>query len=337
MTVFSQRSAFLSTEDCLLFPIHLNYIPVAGKIIVLSSETANWLVLNDDDVGMFELLVAGNSIGTMMSWAESTGGFERLKSILAQIMARKFASTNERPIRNIDRLKGAYFYLTNACNLRCSHCYMFSGQPTKDELTVHEWMSIIDEFADCGGEAVTFSGGEILTKQGWFSLIEYAHKKGISSTILTNGTLWTPAIIQNIMPFVAEVQVSVDGPAEYINSHTRGKGAFLKAIETAKMFAEAGVRTSIAMTPTVKTIDFFEEHFLEFFHKYVNGSGINVRISHKLLSGREVSMLMGEKKAEYESIARRLSNIIYPSSELRTFALGHQPNQVRTNCGFWGN
>lgn len=337
MVEYSLQSASLSTDDNLLFPIQLKYIPFADKVIVLSPETANWLVINNDDLPILKLLVEGERVGIVASYVHSTNDYERLKTLLAQIMARKFASTSERPTRKIDNsLKGAYFYLTNACNLHCSHCYMFSGKPSANELLESEWITLIDDFADFGGSAITFSGGEILAKRGWFRLVEHAHKKGISSTILTNGTLWTYEVIQKIAPFVAEVQISVDGPTEDINSRTRGEGAFLKAIETAKLFSSIGVRTSIAMTPTIDTVNYFEEHFLDFFQKYINGSGINIRIGHKLLSGREVNMLLDDEKLKYESITRRLSNMIYPSSEIRSFALGHQPNQVQANCGFGG-
>lgn len=334
---YERHSASFLVSDRLFFPPLLKYISVSDKVIVLSPETANWLILDNEEIEILKYLIAGKSIGDVASWARNNSFFEKLKSLLSQIMARRFASKNEQMIPLIDNsLKGAYFYLTNACNLQCSHCYMFSGSAANDELSINEWLLLIDDFSSLGGKAITFSGGEVLAKRGWFQLIEHAYAKGISSTILTNGTMWTETSIQKVAPFVAEIQISIDGPTEEVNSRTRGTGFFLKAIETAKSFAAVGVRTSIAMTPTIDTINLFEEHFKDFFNKYISGNKINVKISHKLLLGRDGVVLSDDEKIEYESVARRLANMIYPTSALRSFYLGHQPNVIQENCGFGG-
>ncbi len=90
------------------------------------------------------------------------------------------------------------------------------------------------------------------------------------------------------------------------------------------------------MTPTLETLHLFEEVFQEFFEENIRGTGINVRISHKLLPGREVSALAGEEKSRYEATARRLSELIYPASRVRSFSLEHQPNEVHFNCAIGG-
>lgn len=337
MGLFTKRSASVSKDDRFFFPAVLKKIPVNEKIIILSPETANWLVVEEDDLALIDRLVAGERVGSIMSSVETTNSPTRLKALLAQITARNFASIKQAPLPQVDpSLKGAYIYLTNACNLSCSHCYMYSGKANADELSISEWLEVVGDFSDCGGMSITFSGGEVLAKRGWFRVVEYAYKKNISSTILTNGTLWSPESIASVAPYIAEVQVSLDGPSEEINAKTRGVGSYQKAINTAKGFAAAGARTSIAMTPTLETLHLFEEEFQSFFEEHIVGTGINIRISHKLLSGRDVNALTGENKESYEATARRLANIIYPSSQQRTFSLGHQPNQVHLNCGFGG-
>lgn len=312
-------------------------VVVDGRVILLSPETANWLVVDEEDAPILDRLIAGETIGAVVAFAESLGGVQRLKMLLAQITARQFASVTASPSQKIDRsLQGAYFYLTNACNLRCSHCYMFSGKAGTRELTAAEWVKAVDDFSEYGGTNITFSGGEVLAKRGWLKIVERAHKRNISSTILTNGTLWQRDHIKAAAPYLAEVQVSLDGPSESVNALTRGQEAFQKAISTAKAFAAEGTRTSIAMTPTPETLHLFCDGFQEFFEENVRGTGINVRISHKLLPGREVNALAGEEKARYGEIVRHLADLIYPSSKLRSFSLEHPPNEPHFNCGFGG-
>jgi len=334
---YSERSASVSMGNRLFFPATVKRMVVDGRVIILSPETANWLVVDEEDIPILDRLIAGETIGAVVAFAQSLGGIERLKMLLAQITARQFASVTAPPSQKIDRaLQGAYFYLTNACNLRCSHCYMFSGKAETGELTAAEWVNVVDEFSECGGTNITFSGGEVLAKRGWLKIVERAHKRNISCTILTNGTLWQRDHIKAVAPFLAEVQVSLDGPSESVNALTRGQGAFQKAISTAKAFAAEGVRTSIAMTPTPETLHLFCDGFQEFFEENIRGTGINVRISHKLLRGRKVSALAGEEKARYEEIVSHLADLIYPSSKLRSFSLEHPPNKPHFNCGFGG-
>lgn len=332
-----KRSASLASADRFFFPAELRYMPVGEVVIVLSPETANWLVVAAKDVELVGRLAAGETVGAVVAWARSHERHAKLQVLLAQIISRKFAATDAVPLPVKDKsVKGAYFYLTNACNLRCSHCYMYSGKAEQGELSAGEWKALVDEFAQFGGTNITFSGGEILAKRGWLGIIEHAYQQDISVTLLTNGTLWDLETVKQVAPWLAEVQISLDGPNEPINTMTRGEGYFSKALETAKAFDAHGARTSIAMTPTAETVHLFEREFEEFFAAHIERSGINVRLGHKLLNGREVKMLDKDAKAQFTAITNRLAETIYPESDARTFLLGHQPNEISPNCGFGG-
>lgn len=337
MSQFTKHKASLSKNDRLFFPEIIKNIELDNRIIVLSPSTANWLVLEKNDLPMLDLLIRGESIGFVADFAESTSRLHIFKKLLAQITAKKFAFSTEtpEPVKE-NNLKGAYFYLTNACNLSCTHCYMYSGKANAGELTIEEWLKAVNSFADAGGTNITFSGGEILAKRGWFEVVKNAHQRGIISTLLTNGTMWESNNISDVAPYVAEVQISLDGPTEKINEKTRGSGAFEKAIITAKEFSKKGVRTSIAMTATLDTIHLFESDFRHFYENEIVGTGINIKISHKLLNGREVNVLTGINKKLYEETAHRLSELIYPQSKQRSFTLEHKPNTLHQNCGFGG-
>lgn len=337
MSHFIKRSASVLASDRFFFPPSLKSIHVEGRMVYLSPTTGNWLVVEAEDQPLLDRLVAGERIGTLAASLGASDDLVRLKRLLAQITARQFALTDSAPVPSRDlSVKGAYFYLTNACNLRCSHCYMFSGKAEARELSADEWIKVIDEFVAAGGTSITFSGGEVLAKKGWLRVLEHANRAGVSATVLTNGTLWDPDLVASAAPYIAEVQVSLDGPTETTNARTRGAGAFQKALRTAQLFSAEGVRTSIAMTPTLETLGVFEHGFKEFFEEEIAGTGINVRISHKLLPGRTVGAPVGQEKTRYQEIAQKLADQIYPSSRIRSFSLEHRPNELHLNCGYGG-
>jgi sulfatase maturation enzyme AslB (radical SAM superfamily) len=51
---------------------------------------------------------------------------------------------------------------TNACNLKCKHCYQSAGLRTADELTTEEKFKAVEELAKAGVVSIAFSGGEPL-------------------------------------------------------------------------------------------------------------------------------------------------------------------------------
>ncbi|NOY64116.1 MAG: radical SAM protein [Nitrospirae bacterium] len=50
--------------------------------------------------------------------------------------------------------------ITDQCNLHCRHCYI--GEPTRQELSLHEITSVLGEFEEMQGLRVLISGGEPL-------------------------------------------------------------------------------------------------------------------------------------------------------------------------------
>lgn len=334
---FSKKKKSINKSTVLIFPDTLKVVDFDGYAIVISPLTANWLSLTQEELELFFDLQSGLSVGKVFDVARGRGAAAPFNKLLAQILARDFARENLPPTPIPPQILGAHFYLTNACNLQCAHCYMHSGKRDLNELSLQEWIRVTDEFAACGGKSITFSGGEILVKKEWFEILLNAKDKNISSTILTNGTMWSDQHIKEAAPLIEEVQISIDGPNEQINSYTRGDGYFAKSLETAKSFSKAGVRTSIAMTPTLETIYDFEDGFLDFFNNHIKSHGIYLKISQKLLPDRNGRILSKSEEDFYFEKTKALADLVYStSSSIRNFSLGHKPNEIQKNCGFGG-
>lgn len=94
-----------------------------SKYIVIKKN--KWIVLeNDSQKEIFNLLSMSKKIEDIFKNFEE----EDILNVLTQIEAKKFEIEE---MNDEERTKGAYIYLTNECNLTCSHCYMNSGKKIK--------------------------------------------------------------------------------------------------------------------------------------------------------------------------------------------------------------
>ena len=118
---------------------------------------------------------------------------------------------------------GCCMEFTRLCNLRCVHCYSnaINGH-NPEELSTEEAEIFIDNLEEFKVPVLLFSGGEPLTRNDIFHLIDYTKSKGIRPVISTNGTLITKDIAQTIKNSgVSYVGISLDGVGEN-NDQFRG-------------------------------------------------------------------------------------------------------------------
>ena len=122
----------------------------------------------------------------------------------------------------------AMINITNRCNLKCKHCFVFrEGTPNtptdKNEMPAEEMIKQIKKYKKKHGiQRMVWMGGEPLLRK---DVLKLGIKLFPQNTITTNGTL--PLI--NLGPKIKWV-VSLDGPEE-INDEIRGKGTFKKVIK----------------------------------------------------------------------------------------------------------
>jgi radical SAM protein with 4Fe4S-binding SPASM domain len=110
---------------------------------------------------------------------------------------------------------GPYYVIwciTSECNFRCIHCSQDSGVNKKNELTLKEKFDVVDQLVDAGCVDLSFSGGEPLFSKDFFKVAEYAHKKGLVTKVLTNGSLITKDVAKKLKDVGLHcVMISLDG------------------------------------------------------------------------------------------------------------------------------
>ncbi|GAB6180531.1 putative heme d1 biosynthesis radical SAM protein NirJ1 [Desulfotomaculum defluvii] len=138
---------------------------------------------------------------------------------------------------------------TRTCNLKCRHCYSESDNKKYNEMNTQEAKQFIDDLAEFKVPVILFSGGEPLIRPDFFELAEHASKKGIRTTISTNGTLITPEVAARLKKIgVGYVGISLDGIGE-VNDTFRGrKGAYDAALSGIRNCLEVGQRVGLRFT-----------------------------------------------------------------------------------------
>jgi len=326
----------LNENTILNLPQNLSYKKIKNNLLVISQNSANWIMLfNEEQEKIFGLLYESNTLGQV---SELSNNDEDFNFVISQIVDRNFTDTQQVEF-NSPQNEGLYIYLTNDCNLACTHCYMYSGKPRINELKKEEWFKIIQNAKDNGIRSITFTGGEVLQYKNWFEIIKFTKENDISVTILTNGVLWDKEKIEQSKLYIDEVQISLDGTDEELNSIIRGSGNFQKALENVKLFVNAGIKTVVATTPTLNNVKEIEKTYINFAQQLLDelqSENLYFKISQKLITGRKVKALIQEQAKEYSKITRKLANTLYPDSDIRNFINNMGVGTGLKNCGYGG-
>jgi radical SAM protein with 4Fe4S-binding SPASM domain len=170
--------------------------------------------------------------------------------VLAKFIGEQSVPIYRRVKEHPTNLGMLQLHLTQACNLKCKHCYFSSGTQLRDELPDGEFVNLIREAGKMGIECINMTGGEpFLKKKLLFEIVREATSQGIEKVSAnTNGTLLTEEDAFLLKKYNVTAAVSLDGATAETHDYIRGKGVFEKAVKAIKLLQETGVATMITMT-----------------------------------------------------------------------------------------
>ncbi|RLB66395.1 MAG: mycofactocin radical SAM maturase [Deltaproteobacteria bacterium] len=172
--------------------------------------------------------------------------------------------------------------VTLACNLRCRHCLSSSAEPAANELSTAEALALVEEMYQEGVFQINFGGGEPFMRPDFMQIIDACHNRGIMTCISTNGTLFTPELVESLSRTdMMAIQVSLDGATKETCEAIRGKGTYDTAIKALELLAVSPIATSIN---TVLTTD--NAHEIQGLQDLANQLGVTLRISRFRPAGR---------------------------------------------------
>lgn len=131
--------------------------------------------------------------------------------------------------------------ITDACNLRCKHCYI--GDTDHNELTPKQVAGILREFEEMQGLRVLITGGEPLVHSKFHEINELLPDFFIRKVLFTNGMLLKKTALKALN--VDEFQLSIDG-LEPAHDKLRGNGTFKRSLEAMKHALDAGFDVSVS-------------------------------------------------------------------------------------------
>ncbi|MEU0870590.1 MULTISPECIES: radical SAM protein [Nocardia] len=148
------------------------------------------------------------------------------------------------------RFRNVYLYITEACQLRCEHCYMGERLERALKLELPQIVDTLSTWRKLGGSKVTILGGEPTLHPYFVDAIRGAGKLGYEDVITTtNAQLPAAKKFRQMEPSdFAYVQVSMDGGSATTHDRVRGPKTFETALATTEELTERGFDTRIICT-----------------------------------------------------------------------------------------
>ena len=114
--------------------------------------------------------------------------------------------------------------LSRACNLRCIYCYAESGIALKNELTLKEIFSIVDQAAHLGAQKIIIlGGGEPLLYPHIIEVIDHIKSHDMAVDLFTNATLITPEIARVLYDKKVAISMKTNSQQEAIQDELAGR------------------------------------------------------------------------------------------------------------------
>jgi MoaA/NifB/PqqE/SkfB family radical SAM enzyme len=127
--------------------------------------------------------------------------------------------------------------LTHRCNLNCCHCYNVKDA---SELAWPQVRRIGAQLRKAGCLFITLTGGEVFIRRDFFKIAALLRRLGFDIRIITNGTLVTGAMAQELKKISpSEIGVSVLGATAATHDRITGvRGSFDKTLNAITLMKE---------------------------------------------------------------------------------------------------
>jgi mycofactocin biosynthetic radical S-adenosylmethionine protein MftC len=173
--------------------------------------------------------------------------------------------------------------ITAKCNLQCRHCLSADMRETiADELDFEQCRAFIDELCRMEVFQINFGGGEPFLRKDFPDILDYAHSKGITTCVSTNGTMLDENLVKRLGRMkLLRIQVSLDGATAAANDAIRGSGTYKKILEGIDLLCKQGF-SHLSINTVVTRANFCE---IERLCEIAGHFGVKTRLSRFRPSG----------------------------------------------------
>ena len=143
--------------------------------------------------------------------------------------------------------------ITHKCNLYCKHCYMNASNnnyENSDEI-FQKFKITIEKLQKLGIKKIMITGGECTVSSNLIKMLEYCKRKGIGTSIFTNGMI----LNKKICNYVDDYNLSIDGLENYHNDIRGNIRAYKNALQTINYLQSNNKNVTVQMTVTRQNIN----------------------------------------------------------------------------------
>lgn len=172
------------------------------------------------------------------------------------MQAQQQAITKDRPFTLIAEL-------TYRCPLRCPYCsnpLNCGDGKYRQELPTEDWLRVIQEARKLGVLQLGLTGGEPLLREDLEVLVEEASRAALYSTLVTAGTLFTPARAASLRDAgLDHVQISIQDSRAAESDCIAGTCSFDKKLDAARLAKALGFPLTLNFVLHRHNLDRIEE------------------------------------------------------------------------------
>lgn len=176
--------------------------------------------------------------------------------------------------------------ITNACNLRCLHCYVAANEKLEKELDTNEALRLVEELDNTGVTDITISGGEPFLRSDLWRIIEEIKSRRIPFSVYTNGTLLNDKRIRRLAEYnIKTISVSLDGATAETHNFVQNAKTFDKVLAAIKSLQDYDVKVQVLFT--LMKVNFTEFDVLVELCKKLNVDSVCIYPFYAQGRGRE--------------------------------------------------
>lgn len=146
------------------------------------------------------------------------------------------------------------WHITDYCDQRCKHCYIFSeGHSKLISMNLEDMIHVTNEIISFCNQInrtpyIYLTGGDPILHPDFWKLLEYFHQKEIRFCIMGNPFHLTLEVCKKMKELgCVKYQVSLDG-LEEIHDSFRKSGSFKATLEAIKVIKESGMWVAVMST-----------------------------------------------------------------------------------------
>ncbi len=153
------------------------------------------------------------------------------------------------------------WHITDACDQRCKHCYIFSeGHPQLVEMPWERMMCVLANIEDMAGRMhrlpyLYITGGDPILHSRFWDLLEEVHRRGIAFCLMGNPFHLTDEVCARLKTLgCCKYQLSLDG-LRSTHDAFRKPGSFDATLEAIATIRRAGMDCAVMTTVSGVNID----------------------------------------------------------------------------------